>query len=81
MDLYDYITSPSYTDPIMEEIWEIKRKNSDVFARDPDAYLARMRREEEEAAAMGLSYLEYCLKKIEVRSPESATAKELLADR
>ena len=79
MDLYDYITSPSYTDPIMEEIWEIKRRKSDALSRDPRACLAAMRREEEEAAAMGLSYLEYCLKKIEASSPQSGAAKETLA--
>ena len=80
MDLYDYITSPSYSDPIMEEIWEIKRKNSEIFSRDPGAYLDAMRHEEEEAAAMGLSYLEYCMRKLEARCPQpaAATCKEPL---
>jgi len=61
----------------MEEIWEIKRRKSDALSRDPRACLAAMRREEEEAAAMGLSYLEYCLKKIEASSPQSVTSKKL----
>ena len=69
MGLYDYITSSSYTDPIMEEIYAIKRKKPEEFSRDSEAYYAAIAHRKAEAASLGLSYLDYCLKKVNDRHP------------
>lgn len=47
-------------DPIMGEVYEIRREISSRFGNDPDRYIASIREMKRRASEAGLSFLEYC---------------------
>ena len=48
-------------DPIMEEVYEVRRRISTTCGHNPDVYSDLVRREQSAAREAGVSYLQYCL--------------------
>ena len=57
-----------YPDPILDGIHDTRRRIFAACGNDIGNYFEMMRREEAEAASLGMSYTDYCLNKIESRS-------------
>ncbi len=46
--------------PIMDEVYAVRREISSRFENDPNRYIASIREMKHRAAEVGLTFLEYC---------------------
>ena len=63
-----------YPDPILDGIHDVRRQLFAACGNDIGNYFEMMRREEAEAASLGMTYPDYCLKKIKARNQSPASA-------